>query len=196
MNRTIHNTVFALALLTLLFAACGSGEKSDRSISASDLPDQEFIDFETAESDSGFTKWVLRAPVARVYNARKLLVTDQPEVEFYNEKGEIASVLTADKGEYNDVTKDLTALGNVVVTSQEGYKLETESLVWIDETGEIHTEDFVRFTKENDILTGYGFESDPELKGWEIKRDVRAYLKDEEGIVGEEVEKERTGKDK
>ncbi|MBU8921936.1 MAG: LPS export ABC transporter periplasmic protein LptC, partial [Bacteroidales bacterium] len=87
----------------------------------------------------------------------------------------------------------LTALGNVVVTSREGYVLETESLVWLNIVEQIHTEDFVKVTRGADILTGYGFQGYPELKNIDIKRDVRAYLKDDEGLVDDEVERERTG---
>ncbi len=154
-----------------------------------DIPDQEFSDFSTVESDSGLVKWKLRAPVARVYNSKKLLVTDDPVIDFYDEDGKIASTLTAKKGEFNQQTHDLTALGNVVVTTSEGYKLETESLVWLQELGEIHSEDFVKVTKGSDVLTGYGLKTDPSLKNVEILRDVKAYLKDEEGNIREEIEK-------
>jgi LPS export ABC transporter protein LptC len=179
------------ALLSLsLYLSCEGVGDDGRSVYTEDVPDQEFSDFTTVESDSGIVKWVLSAPVARVYNASKLLVTDDPRIEFYNEDGTLASVLLAKKGEYNQVTHDLTALGDVVVTSSEGYMLETESLVWVEKLEEIHTEDFVRFIKGEDILTGYGFKSDPDLKNVEIMKDVKAYLRDDEGLVEEEVEKE------
>jgi LPS export ABC transporter protein LptC len=157
------------------------------------MADQEFADFTTMESDSGKVKWILEAPVARVYNLRKLLVTDDPRITFYDEEGGVSSILTADKGEYNQVTHDLTALGNVVVTTTEGYTLETETLIWLRELGEIHSEDFVKVTRGNDVLTGYGFQGYPELKNVDIKRDVRAYLRDEEGLVDQEVRKEKSG---
>ncbi len=180
--------IVPVALLVML--SCEGVDNEGRSIGADDVPDQEFSDFTTVESDSGIVKWILSAPVARVYNASKLLVTDDPRIEFYNEDGSLASVLIAKKGEYNQITHDLTALGSVVVTSVEGYTLETESLVWVETVEEIHTEDFVRFTKGEDVLTGYGFQSDPNLENVEIFRDVRAFLRDDEGIVEEEVKKE------
>jgi LPS export ABC transporter protein LptC len=189
-RRYILPCVVLLASVALIVTSCEGDRKGGKSLGALDVPDQEFTDFETVESDSGLVKWILRAPVARVYNARKLLVTDDPRIEFFNEEGMLSSILTAEKGEYNQVTHDLTALGNVVVTSQEGYTLETESLIWVNKLEEIHTEDFVNFTKGTSILTGYGFQSDPELKDVEIKRDVKVYLRDEEGVVTEEVRKE------
>ena len=190
MRRVIPLLMLTAALALSLYLSCEGVGDDERSVYTEDVPDQEFSDFTTVESDSGIVKWVLSAPVARVYNASKLLVTDDPRIEFYNEDGTLASVLLAKKGEYNQVTHDLTALGDVVVTSSEGYMLETESLVWVEKLEEIHTEDFVRFIKGEDILTGYGFKSDPDLKNVEIMKDVKAYLRDDEGLVEEEVEKE------
>ena len=188
----------AILLICAAFAAaavsCGQSDKPQRSLGTTEMADQEFSDFRTMESDSGQVKWILEAPVARVYNIRKLLVTDSPKITFYDENGEISSVLTADMGEYNQDTHDMTALGNVVVTTVEGYTLETESLIMLRELGEIHSEDFVKVTKGNDVLTGYGFQGYPELKNVDIKHDVRAYLRDEEGFIDDEVKKEKEGK--
>ena len=182
--------IFVAVAAAFALISCQGVEEEGRSVYTEDVPDQEFSDFTTVESDSGIVKWVLSAPVARVYNASKLLVTDDPRIEFYNEDGTLASVLLAKKGEYNQVTHDLTALGDVIVTSSEGYTLETESLVWVEKLEEIHTEDFVRFVKGRDILTGYGFRSDPDLENVEIMKDVKAFLRDDEGLVDEEVKKE------
>lgn len=193
MRGLVATLVLAAALALTIFPSCGDEE--GRSIYTEDVPDQEFSDFTTVESDSGIVKWVLSAPVARVYNASKLLVTDDPRIEFYNEDGTLASVLLAKKGEYNQVTHDLTALGEVVVTSSEGYMLETESLIWVEKLEEIHTEDFVRFIKGEDILTGYGFRSDPNLGNVEIMKDVKAFLKDDEGLVEGEIERESAGEE-
>ncbi len=195
--RTAGLDGFRRAAVTLLVLCCAAalgscqGKDADRgSIATADVPDQEFSDFKTLESDSALVKWTLKAPVARVYNARKLLVTDDPRIEFFDAAGQLTSILTSDKGEYNQVTHDLTALGHVVVTSIEGYVLETETLVWVEKLGEIHSEDFVKFTRGSDILTGYGLRGDPGLRDVEIKRDVKAYLRDEDGQLREEFDKD------
>jgi LPS export ABC transporter protein LptC len=191
MSRKQASILVFLSAIAAAALSCGQDERPQRSLGTTEMADQEFTDFTTMESDSGRVKWVLEAPVARVYNLKKLLVTDDPRITFYGEDGEVTSVLTADKGEYNQVTHDLTALGNVVVTTTEGYTLETETLVWLRELGEIHSEDFVKVTRGNDVVTGYGFQGYPELRNVDIKRDVRAYLRDEEGLIEEEVRKEK-----
>ena len=183
----------ALAIaLSVFVPSCQGKNKGEGTLATADVPDQEFNDFTTAESDSGLVKWRLKAPVARVYNMRKLLVTDTPHIEFFDKQGILVSVLTSDKGEYNQVTHDLTALGHVVVTSQEGYVLETESLVWVNGPGEIHSEDFVKFTRGKDVLTGYGLRGDPGLRDVEIQRNVKAYLRDENGLLQEEIKKDES----
>jgi LPS export ABC transporter protein LptC len=190
-NMVILGALAALLVgLAAIAVSCQNKDEGSASLATADVPDQEFSDFTTLESDSGLVRWVLKAPVARVYNARKLLVTDDPRIEFFDRQGTLTSVLTSDKGEYNQVTHDLTALGHVVVTSLEGYVLETESLVWVNGLGEIHSEDFVKFTRGADILTGYGLRGDPELRNVEIQRNVKAYLRDENGILQEEIDKD------
>jgi LPS export ABC transporter protein LptC len=191
--NALLKTICRLALLACLAAlvvSCEGKDKGQGSLATADIPDQEFSDFTTQESDSGLVRWILKAPVARVYNERKLLVTDDPRIEFFDRQGVLTSVLTSDKGEYNQVTHDLTALGHVVVTSEEGYVLETESLVWVNGLGEIHSEDFLKFTKGADVFTGYGFRGDPELRDVEILRDIKAYLRDEDGSLREEIGEE------
>jgi len=178
----------ALAALVALSGSCERGDRSRGNIATADVPDQEFSDFTTVESDSGRVRWRLIAPVARLYNARKLLAADEPHIEFYDATGMLTSVLTADKGEYNQVTHDLTALGRVVITSQDGYVLETESLVWVNQLNEIHSENFVTFTRGRDVLTGYGLRGDPELRNVEIQRDVKAYLRDDDGLLRQEID--------
>ncbi len=184
-RSVIIAAVLAVVLWVALFS-CDGEEGKGNYLSADHTPDQVFENFRITESDSGVTKWILEAPLARVYNDRKLLVTENPTIDFYNKQGERTSVLNADKGEINQETHDFTTLGNVVVTSREGYTLETETLIWLRERGKIHTDDFVKFTRDDDILTGYGFVSDPSLKKWEIKREVEVLLKSEEEIVDEE----------
>jgi hypothetical protein len=75
--RTMRRLALLAALAGLLWS-CQGQDRDHGSLATSDIPDQEFSDFTTQESDSGLVRWILKAPVARVYNARRLLVTDDP----------------------------------------------------------------------------------------------------------------------
>jgi len=99
-------------------------------------------------------------------------------VDLYDKKGNHTSVLVADSGLIRERKQKLEALGNVVVTTDEGVKLETESLRWDPEGAKIVTDDFVTITKDKDVITGYGLEADQELKHFKIKKNVKGQIKE------------------
>ncbi|MFQ5868406.1 MAG: LPS export ABC transporter periplasmic protein LptC, partial [Candidatus Zixiibacteriota bacterium] len=101
--------------------------------------------------------------------------------------GEHSSVLTSRSGIIREKSKELWVSGEVVVISDEGVKLETETLRWDPNIDRIITDDFVKVTREKDILTGYGLEADQELKNIKIKREVKGVLR--EAPSREELEK-------
>src|SRR5690606_25514120 len=57
----------------------------------------------------------------------------------------------------------------VVATNAQGDTLKTEHLIWEEKEEKIHTEEFVRIIRENQIITGIGFQSDQSLQNWRIK---------------------------
>ena len=99
-------------------------------------------------------------------------------VDFYDKEGKLTTVLVADSGVIRERKRKFEALGNVVVTTDEGIKLETQSLRWDPESAKIVTDDFVTITKDKDVITGYGLEADQELKHFVIKRRVRGEIKE------------------
>ena len=42
-------------------------------------------------------------------------------------------------------------------------------MIWEEETEKIHTEDFVKIIRPDQIITGIGFQSDQSLQNWKIK---------------------------
>jgi len=92
-------------------------------------------------------------------------------VDFYNQSGNHTSKLTAERGLLFEVNNDFEAHGNVVVVSDSGITLLSESLKWQNQRQRILTDDFVTVsTADADTLHGKGFESDPNLKNWSIKQ--------------------------
>ncbi|MCD6379734.1 LPS export ABC transporter periplasmic protein LptC, partial [bacterium] len=108
-NFTFKSFFIVLFILLpgLIVISCQS-DKSEYFISPHGGADQVINNFTTVESDSGIVKWRMKAPVARIYNIRELLVTDSPVIEFFDKEGKVSSVITADKGEINQETRDLT----------------------------------------------------------------------------------------
>ena len=148
---------------------------------AGELPDQEVSDFEATETDQGAVQWKMYARSASTYRARNTVVARGLRIDFFGDKGERASTLTAREGEMNDLTHDMLARGEVVIQTTEGTRMTTDQLRFLNKAQRIQTESFVRVDRRGDVLTGWGFESDPELKDFQFKRQVKATVQTRSG---------------
>lgn len=136
-------------------------------------PDQSGHDVEVMFMDSGFTKAILRAKKGRVYQDNmETFLDDGLRVEFYSRyDGSRISLLTGDSARIDDVTKNMLVRGSVVVISDStGNKLDTEVLEWNNTTQKIYSNEFVKITTKNEVIQGYGFESDQNLDNYKINR--------------------------
>lgn len=166
--------VWILACGALVVTGCerrGSIGPGTRQV---ELPDQEVTDFTISETDLGRVEWKLYAGYAATYSARNVVLVRKVRIDFYDDKGQKSSELQAREGEMNQMTRDMTARGNVVIQTTSGVRMQTESARFLNKSQKIVTDDFVRVERGDDVLTGYGFESDPGLEHFQFKRKVKA----------------------
>ncbi len=142
------------------------------------MPDQEARDFTLTESLEGTKNWTLWAEYAAMYNDQSLVDAKTVRIEFFDKEGKKFSTLVAKQGRVHQRTNDLEARGNVVVTTESGIRMETDSLRWQNRAGKILSDGFVKVTRKHDVVTGYGFESDPNLDHFHIRHEVRAEVRD------------------
>ena len=171
----------AVALLSALVAAtgCERQRSAGPAGSAGELPDQEVSDFALTETDAGTPLWKLYAKYAATYSARNLVTARTIRVDFYDEKGVRTSILTAREGEINDRSRDMVAKGRVRLETNDGTRLFTEELRFLNREQKIvvPVTQLVRVQRGEDVLTGYGFESDPQLRHYEFKKQVHATVR-------------------
>jgi LPS export ABC transporter protein LptC len=148
------------------------------------IPDQEARDFTLTESSAGTKNWTLRADYAAMYNREHLVDATRVHIDFFDDEGTMTSTLVADRGEVDQRTNDLRAHGNVRITTDDGVIMETDSLRFVNKTGRILSDGFVRVTRRGDVLTGYGFESDATLDHFRLRRQVRADVQGAEAADG------------
>jgi len=190
-ERRGRDVVVAGLLATLLTAGCDQARRVVPGPSTGELPDQEVGDFVVTETDAGRPEWTLYARSAAMFNARSLVVAHGVRIDFFDEKGERSSTLTAREGEMHQTRRDMVARGNVVLQTVEGTRMSTEVLQFLNREQRIVSDAFVRVERGGDILTGYGFESDPELRHFEFKRKVQAVVRTRSGGVVESREGSR-----
>ena len=179
--------VFVRPLLGLVvfllvgMGACTKEEEAKRGSTADrPLADQVISNFSITETAKGRKEWIMEAERASVYEKRNVLEAQDVKITFFDDQGGVRSVLTAARGKLNRGTNDMEAAGDVVVTGLGGTQLRTESLTWANETRKIASQDSVTIIRRKDILTGWGFEGDPDLGKFEIHRNMKATIRPDE----------------
>jgi LPS export ABC transporter protein LptC len=176
-------TGLAAGLAVLLLPGCGRQSEVGPPRATGALPDQEVSDFVLTETDEGALQWKLYARYAATYNARNVVLVRGVRVDFFDEKQQRSSELTAREGELQLQSHDMTARGNVVLQTTEGTRMSTEEMRFLNREQKIVSPvtQQVRVERAGDVLTGYGFESDPDLRHFEFKTHVKATVRTQSG---------------
>jgi LPS export ABC transporter protein LptC len=179
-NDRHGSLLIGIALLGL--GACGQATPEPEPLPP-DLPVQVTYDYHTTQTKGGVLEWELWGETAERYPGDDALTLQGVRMVFYRE-GQRDAVLTSRSGEIDEKTQQTVARGDVVVISGDGKRLESEILYWDPQRRLIHTEAFVRFIDGDQVLTGYGMETDPNLTTLVLRENVS-------GEFGEEAPGER-----
>ncbi len=141
----------------------------DLNLNIDELPSQESWNSQVIFSDSGRTTAVLDAGHFKVFDQSQITVLDQGiEVVFYDRNEHKTTTLTAKRGKVDGKTNNLFAMDSVVAVSDSGVVLKTENLMFRNKDQKIVTKDYVTIISSKEIIKGYGFESDRDLKSYTI----------------------------
>ncbi len=177
-ERLMKKEIIMTAVLLMSLSWTCSKDESNSPVPALNVPDQIMENSTITFSEEGIRSATIFAEYVAVYEKLDLKKATKLHVDFYGKNGSHTSVLVADSGVIQERKQKFEASGNVVVTTDEGIKLETQSLRWDPQNAKIVTDDFVTITKDKDIITGYGLETDQELKHFVIKKRVRGKIKE------------------
>jgi LPS export ABC transporter protein LptC len=162
-------SLFSLIILVISAAFLTSCDKHIEMIPASavlTLPSVTTRNLNTVFDDSGKVQLILKTPILEKYDNVKEPYTEFRlglNVLFYDGNPEPVGSVTAKYGKYIESKKLWELRDSVVVINKNNEKLETELLYWNQQKDLIYTERFVKFTTEDQIITGTGFESDSHL---------------------------------
>lgn len=173
----------AVILALMAVAGCDTARRHASPSVSGELPDQEVMDFVLTETDQGRPQWTLYARQAATYTSRNLITARGVRVDFFDEKGARSSQLLATDGEINQVTRDMTARGNVRLATSEGTRMATQELRFLNREQKIVSDKLVRVERQGDVLEGTGFESDQNLQHFEFKSQVHATVRARTGAV-------------
>ncbi len=174
--RRSASRVLALFALALMMGACGEEDHVMPRPTGGEMPTEEVRNFTLAESDQGQPEWTMHADYAASFAQRGVIEAQNVAVDFFDEHGQKYSHLTAKSGIVRRPSNDMEARGQVVVTTTDGVRIETDRLRFLNRERRIDSDAFVRLTRHGDVVTGVGFTSDPSLEHFSLKHEVRAQV--------------------
>ncbi len=166
-------------LICSLFLAGCSGKKADNRVVAAEdtreevrIPDQESWNSTLVTTNFGkITAQISFGHMAKYEERNEYNFDQNIRVLFYDKKGKLKSSVKADSGFMNESMKIMEVFGHVVAHSDSAdMTLYTARLVWNERLNKIISDGSVKITTDMDTLYGIGFESDVDLKHWQIKK--------------------------
>lgn len=163
--------VSLILLISFFLSFCGEEKlkpKIDQSIKSEELPDQESNIATITFTEEGKLKAILYADNIQVSSEKKEKILKNMKIDFFDDDEKNSSVLTSLNGKIDDNTQDMYAIDSVIAVSDSGVILTTDELVWKNKSKKIVTDKFVRIVNKDEIIEGYGFESDQNLTNYTI----------------------------
>lgn len=135
-------------------------------------PDRVTTKAEYFYSDSGIVRNRLRAGRVEEFMAeerQKTLMSDGVELVFFDPDGQQGSVLTARQGLIKPKKNTMEVRDHVVFTNTRGERLETEHLVWSQDSDRVWTDQPVKIIRAQDILYGQGLDANEDFSRYTIR---------------------------
>ena len=135
-----------------------------------DIHDQLSTNVEITLTKKGNVTAKIKSEVLKKNNqSLQLELFDNVNVDLFDENFQQKSLIKSQSAIVNEKENKIKAYGNVVVISDDGKILMTDSLTWDNNSDKIYTDANLEFiTSDSDTLYGTGFKSNIDLTNWNI----------------------------
>jgi LPS export ABC transporter protein LptC len=173
--NVIKNHIVLLFFTGLIFHACTNDLKDVMALPKNKLSPSQVGDSVTMlYTDSAQLKIMLKANRMLLFNQNvSEPFTVLPKgvfVTFFDQDENVSATLKANYGVRYDLTRRMEAKYAVEVINKDGVKLETEKLIWDENTRKIYTDEFVKITTDKEIIMGTGMVSNQDFTKYELKK--------------------------
>ncbi len=131
--------------------------------------EQMLVNSYILSTHKGHYRWKMEADT--IYDYGKTYMVYGLKLLFF-EGDRVSSTIVADSGLMDRNTRNMKAMGNVLVVTYDSISLSTNLLMWDERRDRIFTDDTVEIVQGDRLLRGIGFESDPSLQHIVIRRQV------------------------
>lgn len=164
--------IFRLLCIFAILVGCENDLETIQKITFdSKAPDESTKNLKVIYADSGYAKVEINAAIAETFRGKEAItkVKDSLRVNFFSEKGEIVSTLSAKYGEINYTqgtlfVKDSVRLYNI----QRKQTLETEALYWNQKDSSIYSLSQVIIKSPKGIVLGEGIKTNQNFSKYEL----------------------------
>ena len=135
-----------------------------------DIHDQLSTNVEITLTKKGNVTAKIKSEVLKKNNqSLQLELFDDVNVDLFDENFQQKSLIKSQSAMVNEKENKIKAYGSVVVISNDGKILMTDSLTWDNNSDKIYTDANLEFiTSDSDTLYGTGFKSNIDLTNWNI----------------------------
>ena len=135
-----------------------------------DIHDQLSTNVEITLTKKGNVTAKIKSEVLKKNNqSLRLELFDNVNVDLFDENFQQKSLIKSQSAMVNEKENKIKAYGSVVVISDDGKILMTDSLTWDNNSDKIYTDSNLEFiTSDSDTLYGTGFKSNIDLTNWKI----------------------------
>ena len=135
-----------------------------------DIHDQLSTNVEITLTKKGNITAKIKSEVLKKNNqSLQLELFDNVNVDLFDENFQQKSLIKSQSAMVNEKENKIKAYGSVVVISDDGKILMTDSLTWDNNSDKIYTDANLEFiTSDSDTLYGTGFKSNIDLTNWNI----------------------------
>tara|TARA_A100001037_G_scaffold305149_1_gene344229 strand:+ start:4997 stop:5593 length:597 start_codon:yes stop_codon:yes gene_type:complete len=136
--------------------------------------DIKLDDIHVIENSKGYKEWELWAETAKTYQAKDLTVFSKIKMKIY--KDNTFWELYANKGSLVISSRDVLMSGNVVIKSNSGLLLKTQSISFKTSSNTLFAKSEVFIEGDDFKVNGYGLEGNIRKGSFTIKEKVVALL--------------------
>ena len=164
LDLNIKLTIF----LMLFFVSCTKNEVINNV--EEDVHDQLSTNVEITLTKKGNITAKIKSEILKKNNqSLQLELYDNVNVDLFDEDFQHKSLIKSQSAMVNEKENRIKAYGSVIVISDDGKILMTDSLTWDNNSDKIYTDANLKFvTSDTDTLYGTGFKSNIDLTNWNI----------------------------
>lgn len=184
MKKSLIYILLSSALL--IFSGCSKTENtagnSDDSVDSVMKPDTESFNAKIHLYNKDRQTAEINADRILKFQSIDSTIAFDLNVNIFDSTRHVTTEITGDSGIIHDNEHIIRIYGNVDLTTENGTRLQTDYLWWDYNTDRIKTDAFVKVTRGEDVITGWGMDADKKLNSIKILNKVSGEIKDVENI--------------